>query len=202
VLRDWNSGKLVRYTVPPSGEKSGSLQTVDLGEMDKEVLDCVRSRKEMRRSGGLVRLLASGVENREVDLEKPWFWFGMEEEGGSDDEDEDEDEGGGEADGDGGDDEMMLDGEEDEEEEDDDGSSDGDEDDDDDQQEEEPELPPAQKRKQAVSFGSGRPLTKKVAFASATRTLIKEQEQRQQRPGQPGLKMKSILKKTKKRGKV
>ncbi|KAF7776804.1 hypothetical protein Agabi119p4_5197 [Agaricus bisporus var. burnettii] len=206
VLRDWNGGKFVRFTVP-HGDKSVSLE---LSEADKEVLECVKTRKEMRRSGGLVRLVASGMEDREVDLERPWTWIGKEGESSDDDDGEEEED---EYD-EGEDDEMELDEEEDDDEEDDDIS---DEDDKHPEPEPEPEIEfktsaksATQKRKRAASLVSEQPLTKKVAFASvgpdkASRIHQDQKQQQQQQKqkeglGRPQQVVKSILKKGKKQG--
>lgn len=206
MLRDWNGGKFVRFTVPP-GDKSVSLE---LSEVDKEVLECVKTRKEMRRSGGLVRLVASGMEDREVDLERPWTWIGKEGESSDDDDDEEEEDQYDE----GEDDEMESDEEEDDDEEDDDIS---DEDDKHPEPEPEPEIEfktsaksAIQKRKRAASLVSGQPLTKKVAFASvgpdkASRIHQDQKQQQQQQKqkeglGRPQQVVKSILKKGKKQG--
>lgn len=147
------------------------------------VLNQTRLRKEIRKSGGLVKLLASGMEGREVDLERPW-----EEERGSDEEDDEVTHDKIDADGEGGEEESAS-----EEEE---SSQDSDSDKFDREGEEEkiePSLPTAvlQKRKRAAS-----PLSlqraKKVAFTSQNQNKLARPSAKPQQEQQP----KSILKKS------
>lgn len=56
VLRDWSTGKLMRYTMP--GE------TV---EGDEAVFETVRSRKELRKNEKLVRMVAGVSDARDVE---------------------------------------------------------------------------------------------------------------------------------------
>ncbi|KAF9448474.1 hypothetical protein P691DRAFT_759896 [Macrolepiota fuliginosa MF-IS2] len=182
ILRDWSTARFARYTTPPVIHESKQPDTSPLNEVDEKVLSSVRMRKEIRKDGGLVKLLASSMEKREVALEKPWI-----EEEKSDDSDI--------ADG-----EMNADGDGDEEEsgsDEDDGTGQDDEGSELDEQEEdedtEPSPPPSkQKRKRATSSASMQ-LTKKVAFTSHNQS--KPAQTSTERPqGQPG--PKSILKKS------
>ena len=144
VLRDWNTGKFARYTCPPNdGDENLTLIT----EIDKRTLNQSKTRKELRKNGGLVRLRASEEERRVVQMESPW-----EDEKKSSDEDDVES------------DQNIEEGEESEM----DGSG-GDEDKnmDVDEQEERSEKELSaynQKRKRTVSFEVARP-AKKTAFA-------------------------------------
>lgn len=133
VLRDWSSGKLVRYTVPAG--LNGSSSPV---EGDEEVLAGLRMRKELRKAKDvmLVKLAAGEMDKRDVSLDQEWEEEENEDSGDESERDEDESE----------------DGEDDGEEEE-SGESDVDE-------EEAPELlppapsPPATKRKRTVSFAT------------------------------------------------
>ncbi|KAI6105376.1 P-loop containing nucleoside triphosphate hydrolase protein [Pisolithus sp. B1] len=135
VLRDWNSGKLGRYTTPPVANASGQPA---LGmDGDEDILNGLRTRKELRKEVKLVRLTPGKVDSRNVILDEAWE---VEDEGseGSGDSNEDEDDG---VDDESGPGESDVEGEEDEEDE-----------------EEAPELlpappsPPVAKRKRTVSF--------------------------------------------------
>ncbi|KAI6046479.1 P-loop containing nucleoside triphosphate hydrolase protein [Pisolithus marmoratus] len=129
VLRDWNSGNLVRYTTPPIA--SGGEAPPSAMDGDEDVLEGLRTRKELRKEVKLVRLASGKVDSRGVLLDEAW---GIEDEGS-------EDGGDSNADGDDDVDEESVSGESDVEDE-----------------EEAPELlppppsPPAAKRKRTVSF--------------------------------------------------
>lgn len=191
VLRDWNTGKFSRYTMPPISRENGQSL---LSEADEKVLSHVRTRKDIRReSGGLVKLSASEMERREVELSQPW------REGGRDHDDipngkmnieeddvDEEDESDNEDNGSEKEEEETSGDEEDESQDDDDAESQADDD-------KEMRLePPPTKRKRAVSFVSTQPIAKKVAFVS----------QKQNKPSPPmkpfqgNADTKSILKKT------
>jgi len=66
VLRDWATGKLPRYTLPPTDPASISPATSD-------ALMTLKTRQEMRATSGLVKLRALEIEHRLVDLEHEWF---------------------------------------------------------------------------------------------------------------------------------
>jgi nuclear GTP-binding protein len=94
VLRDWSTGKLSRYAVPPAAPGPvptdstdavfSSLETIYEG--DATLLERLPPRKEMRRSRDLVRLSSERVDNRALALDEPWFGAD-----GQSDEDIDED---------------------------------------------------------------------------------------------------------------
>lgn len=191
MLRDWNTGKFARYTLPPGDRESKQSDPLPLNEADEKILSCTRTRKEIRKSGGLVKLLPSDIETREVVLEEPWEEEesdegddGVAEEGMDVDENESEsEEGSGVSQGE----DRGSDADE----------EDGDEEEDEDREDEEdediePSPPPLkQKRKRSMSSVSIQPV-KKVAFAS----------HRKSKPAQPSTKLnqqesgtKSILKK-------
>ncbi|KAF8632398.1 hypothetical protein AX17_004839 [Amanita inopinata Kibby_2008] len=91
VLTDWSTRKFPRYTMPSSS--GGDTLIPDdmlrsLYDRDESVFESLRTRKEMRRAGGLVKLSASEMELREVALEEPY----MKEEDQGEDEESDEDE--------------------------------------------------------------------------------------------------------------
>jgi len=145
VLRDWNTGKFARYTCPPND--AGEDLTL-ITEVDKRIVNQSKTRKELRKNGGLVRLRASEEERRVVQMESSW-----EVEKESPDEDEIESD-------------HSI--EEDEEDETDGSGSNEDKNVDTDEQEERSEeKEPStynQKRKRTVSFGVAHP-AKKTAFA-------------------------------------
>jgi len=155
VLRDWGTGKLPRYTLPPSK----STVSASVRDIHQAALSTLRTRKDMRKEPGLVKLSSGQVDEREVDLEKEYFTGkGADDSGEGDEEDEDEDV-------DQLDEDVSAserDGE--------DGSGDGENDEDvdmDDENEEEHEVPPPpikNKRKLKNAPTPGRPV-KKVAFA-------------------------------------
>lgn len=195
VLRDWNTGKFSRYTMPPISRENGQPL---LSEADEKILSHVRTRKDIRReSGGLVKLSASEMERREVELSQPWR-----EEGGRDHDDipngkmnieedvdvDEEDESDNEDNG----------SEEEEEEEETSGDEEDESQDGDDaesQADDDKELrlePPPTKRKRAVSFVSTQPIAKKVAFVSQKQNKPSPP----MKPSQGNTDTKSILKKT------
>ncbi|KAM6495364.1 hypothetical protein JOM56_008070 [Amanita muscaria] len=162
VLNDWNSGKWSRYTTAPSTESvvpTGDEALKNLYGRDEAVLATLRTRKEMRKAAGVVRLSPSEIECREVELEVPY----MEEEG-------DESEATGEDH-----DEMSIDGEgEDSMEDESNGEVEGepgaetDEDDVAEEEEYENPEPPSKKHKRGRNPGPvDHPPKKKVAFSLA-----------------------------------
>ncbi|KAI0723530.1 hypothetical protein C8Q76DRAFT_723215 [Earliella scabrosa] len=168
VLRDWNTGKLARYTVPPTAPSSTSPSTspssdsalAEIYARDASVLSKLATRKERRQAGGLVKLRAGDIDARQVVLDASYFVS-------SDDEgmDGDEEDGGTVDDAD----EVGLDSEasegdyvSDEEGSDEEGDE---EDEDEDEDEDELAAPPARsKRKRALAKAPARP-AKRVAFA-------------------------------------
>ncbi|KAI0269301.1 hypothetical protein BC834DRAFT_820466 [Gloeopeniophorella convolvens] len=178
VLRDWATGKLPRYAVPPPAPASGAAHEGE-GEGDVALLSRLPTRKEMRRARGVVRLAAGQVDERAVALETPWFGADEDSEDsgseGRDEEDEDVET----------DEDKDEDGEEDASDEDDEGSVDAE--DDEDKNEEVPTPPPARKRKQPPPLkpteAPARP-AKKVAFATTLETTTRNAGKRQQRQQQ------------------
>ncbi|KAL0951598.1 hypothetical protein HGRIS_008276 [Hohenbuehelia grisea] len=88
VLRDWNIGKLPRYTTPPRTEESVSASPSSFASLyakDDEILSTIPTKKEMRVARGLVKLEAGTIEKRQAALDDPWA---VEE---SEDEDSDDD---------------------------------------------------------------------------------------------------------------
>lgn len=134
MLRDWSSSKLPYYTLPSDEPESAEANTFET------VLHTLKTRKEHRKSFGLVRLRAGEVDTRSIDLSASWF----EDTLSAGDEDSEE------SDGDGNGDTSNADESED-------GESEHDEADDD----EEPASPPPSKpsRPAAHTF-------KKVSFAA------------------------------------
>ncbi|KAF8485073.1 hypothetical protein DFH94DRAFT_718062 [Russula ochroleuca] len=79
VLRDWSSGKLSRYAVPPAVSGPGTaadavsptLATIYAG--DAALLERLLPRKELRRSRDVVRLSSERIDDRALALDAPWF---------------------------------------------------------------------------------------------------------------------------------
>lgn len=184
VLRDWSTGKLSRYAVPPpvSGGPgtatdvvSPALATIYAG--DAALLERLPPRKELRRSRDIVRLSPERVDDRALALDAPWF----DADGGSGEDGEDESEaeaiGSGTDDDDAGAEFGGQDGSVSEEEEED---NEGEDEDEDAEDEDEVPLNPrssiARKRKRPSSpslkpqLGPTRP-RKKVSFATSVKTL-------------------------------
>jgi len=92
VLRDWSVGNFPRFTPTPATSEASSLTASSLTKLykwDEEALSMLRTKKEMRKSRGLVKLIAGDIECRKVDVETAWA--GLEPEG--DDRDQDQDTG-------------------------------------------------------------------------------------------------------------
>ncbi|KAF8897148.1 hypothetical protein BD779DRAFT_353539 [Infundibulicybe gibba] len=92
VLRDWSTGKFPRYTIPPNDVSSQvtqpDLQVIYAKEI--AILAVHPTKKEMRKSGGLVKFISSEIEQRAPILVEPWS--NLKDGNTSSDEDEDEDE--------------------------------------------------------------------------------------------------------------
>jgi len=84
VLRDWSTGKLSRYAVPPAisspetatgadaaASACPTLATIYAGEA--ALLERLSPRKELRRTRDLVRLSSEQIDDRALALETPWF---------------------------------------------------------------------------------------------------------------------------------
>lgn len=82
VLRDWSTGKLSRYAVPPAisspetatgadAAACPTLATIYAG--DAALLERLSPRKELRRTRDLVRLSSEQIDDRALALETPWF---------------------------------------------------------------------------------------------------------------------------------
>lgn len=135
VLRDWNSGNLVRYTMPPA-TSAGGVSASSMDE-DGEVLEGLRTRRELRKEVKLVKLTPEKVDSRGGLLDETWE---VEDEESEDSGDSNED----------GDDDVDDESES--------GESAAEAKEDEDDEDEAPELlppppsPPATKRKRTVSF--------------------------------------------------
>ncbi|KAJ4000516.1 hypothetical protein F5050DRAFT_1804004 [Lentinula boryana] len=106
VLRDWCTGKIHWYSTPPSDLAASTPPTEAwleaLYAKTDEVLTNLRSRKAMRKAGGLVRISPGQVESREVMSEVSYAdseefsesdnedRLDVDEAGSGEDEDEDE----------------------------------------------------------------------------------------------------------------
>ncbi|KAI0773754.1 GNL3L/Grn1 putative GTPase-domain-containing protein [Fomes fomentarius] len=182
VLRDWSSGKLARFTLPPSSTSSSPSSPSShaspaadpaLAEIyatkDPSVLAHLRARKELRKAGGLVKLRPGEVDTRKLVLDASFFLS-------SDDEgmDGDEEDGGAVDDADevglpdGEESEESYASDEDEEGDEEEGSDEEDEDEDEEDEEDELASPPKGKRKRVLAKAPARP-AKRVAFAAEPR---------------------------------
>ena len=167
VLRDWSLGKLARYTTASAPAPSSDNAALDVAKIytnDEPILASLKTRKEMRKAGGVVKFSAGAVETRKVAVDEPWVGLV-----GEDDEDEGEEseEGGSEV---GQDEEDEDEGDEDDDEEEE--MSEG-EDTDDDEDDDEDALPPPskkQKRKRGADPTPPAPPSKRVAFAADPKT--------------------------------
>ncbi|PSS32011.1 hypothetical protein PHLCEN_2v2253 [Hermanssonia centrifuga] len=154
VLRDWSTGKFPRYATPgPTSLATPADPTSELYTKDEETLSKLPTRKELRKSSGVVKLTPSEVDDRRIALEVTWA---------SADDDESESDG---AEGR----EVELEesgGDEEEDEDEDEEEEDGDEDEKDEDEEEEETTLPVGKRKRGITKASEpvRP-AKKVAFS-------------------------------------
>ncbi|KAJ7762824.1 hypothetical protein DFH07DRAFT_405096 [Mycena maculata] len=147
VLRDWSVGKFPRFTVPPAA--AGAATEMEEGG-DEAVLAGLQTRKELRKTKGLVKFVCGAIETRRAAVEEIWVPVTREkddESEGVDEEDEDMEDGG------------------DEEQDDDDEMDDGGEEEDEEEEEEEPQpmLSGKQKRKRATEKNAPPP-RKKVSF--------------------------------------
>lgn len=169
VLRDWSLGKLARYTTasaPAPSSDNAALDVAKLYANDEPILASLKTRKEMRKAGGVVKFSPGAVETRKVAVDEPWVGLaGEDDEEGEESEEDDLEVGQDEEDED---EEGDLDEEDDEEEEMDEG-----EDTDDDEDDEEDTPPPfsnKQKRKRGAEPAPPAPPSKKVAFAADPKT--------------------------------
>ncbi|KAI0301855.1 hypothetical protein B0F90DRAFT_1838736 [Multifurca ochricompacta] len=94
VLRDWSTGKLPRYAIPPPTSRPESITTDEdlmlatIYAEDSVLLERLAPRKELRRSGDLVRLSSGQVDEHALAFEMPWFGL---DDANSENEDEIED---------------------------------------------------------------------------------------------------------------
>ncbi|KAF9468784.1 hypothetical protein BDZ94DRAFT_1303952 [Collybia nuda] len=181
VLRDWGTGKFPRYTTPASGTLTSVPQPADTTletsyAMDDSILANLQLRKEMRKSGGLIRFLSGEVEPRKADISGRWN--SLEDDDGEAEEGEDEDE-------------MEVDeGVEDEEDEDED--EDEDEGDEDESEDSPPPTSNKQKRKRTNEIPAAPP-SKKVTFGFDPKSTKKDRkaDSLKGKATKPALKIKS-----------
>jgi nuclear GTP-binding protein len=167
VLRDWNTGKFPRFTLPPSSPSASSAADTPFAKAAKDdgVLSRLRTRSELRKSGGLVKMNSGEICKRALILDAEWTSPEDSEPSGDEDEDEEMLDFYGN-DGDDEDEDEDRDEEEDEDEEESDDEGD-DEDEQEDEDESEVELPPLpSKRKRPVEPPKEptAPPKKRVAF--------------------------------------
>ncbi|KAJ7590770.1 hypothetical protein C8J56DRAFT_1024574 [Mycena floridula] len=145
VLRDWSTGKLKWYSMPAAATEGV------LSDSDQFILSASPCRKDMRKSGGLVRFASGEIESRAVQVDTPYSTGheSPDEEGGSDDQMDEESQDGDE---DPDQDESLEEEDEDEDEE--------------LEEEEEIEVPTSSNKKRKRAPQEPLPPVKKVAFAS------------------------------------
>lgn len=158
VLRDWSIGKFPRFTPTPATADGSALLKLpaslrELYQKDEEIIAALKPRKEMRKSTGLVKLVAGSIDGRKVDVEAEWT--GLDRDGDNNGEGNDEENASEEAESDDEDVEMDNSAQDDEDEE-----SDGEED-----EEPTPVLSGKRKRTEKLTASVVRP-TKKVSFAA------------------------------------
>ena len=120
MLRDWNLGKLTRYTTPPAlsvnattVQSSITAKLTKLGDdlthiytSDEAILSTVQTKKERRKREGIVKFAYGSIDPRKVAVKEPWDGLkqnddddsdgdeadveGMDADGEDGDEDEDE----------------------------------------------------------------------------------------------------------------
>ncbi|CAK5276095.1 unnamed protein product [Mycena citricolor] len=88
VLRDWNTGKLPRYTVPATS----SAGSASLSAADESLLATLQMRRDFRKARGLVKLTLGAIETRRAVLDEDWTASAVGDDDVSEDEGEDEDE--------------------------------------------------------------------------------------------------------------
>jgi nuclear GTP-binding protein len=181
VLRDWSTGKFPRYSMPPSVEaQSASVLNPTYAELyvrDEAILAELKTRKDMRKGHGLVRLTPNKIETREVSFNAPWIRVHNNDESEGEDSLQDE-EGGVDSDETDGDEDLAA--------------EDGTENSEDDKsldEEETTALPPSGKRKRSHQASVPVPPSKKVTFAVSTKS------QRTQPSTAPAIPAKSAIKK-------
>ncbi|EIW82445.1 hypothetical protein CONPUDRAFT_123380 [Coniophora puteana RWD-64-598 SS2] len=139
LLRDWSTGKLVRYTLPTDGPRS------NVADVKDEIVNMLSTKKHLRKAGKLIRMTTGPTDTRQVIMDEEWEEESSEEDGGEEEGEEDDDKNGVRVDGEDGDDDEGMSGDEEaaaaEAEEESDSA---------------PEVtaPPA-KRKKTVSFAAG-----------------------------------------------
>ena len=79
LLRDWRVGKFPFYTMPPKHSTApaplatypGDISTVDYDAVDNVVAPFLRSRKDLRIAGGVIRLSPGSIDERTLQLYGP-----------------------------------------------------------------------------------------------------------------------------------
>ncbi|KAH9853944.1 hypothetical protein C2E23DRAFT_727751 [Lenzites betulinus] len=167
VLRDWSTGKFARYTTPPTSSATSDPASplAEIYAKDATILARLATRKELRKTGGLVKLRAGVVDARRVTLDESYS-VGSESDGDEEDAAELDDMDDEDLDAEDTDEEDEVD----ELDDDDDEDADDDAEEDEDEEEDEEELPasPRGKRKRTATKVPARP-AKKVAFAAEPR---------------------------------
>ncbi|OBZ71764.1 Guanine nucleotide-binding protein-like NSN1 [Grifola frondosa] len=157
VLRDWSTGKFARYTVPssPASTPSRNPALADVYAKDEEVLSKLSTRKELRKSSGLVKLRAGVVDTRKINLDASWF---------AEEDESDEDAEGAHSEADDASVDLEKESADEDIDEDEDEDEDNDEEDEEDEEEEVPSLPTGKRKRGDAKAPPARP-AKKVAFA-------------------------------------
>lgn len=176
VLRDWSTGRFKWYTTPPPSSevkavsKKASVALAGFYAADDDILSTLQPRKDLRKSGGLVKFLPGQADPRKVAVDEPYHKPEAQEDGSDEDADED-----------------VVMGDVEDAADDDDGDEDIEEDEEEEEDEEDDEPPPQpivnrkQKRKLTVE-AAALPPSKKVAFAQEPKDTKKSRSLGSQKP--------------------
>ena len=103
MLRDWNLGKLTRYTTPPAlsvnataAQSSLTVKLTKLGDdlahiytSDEAILSTIQTKKERRKQGGIVKFAYGSIDPRKVAVKEPWDGLKQNDDDHSDDHEAD-----------------------------------------------------------------------------------------------------------------
>ncbi|TFK35009.1 hypothetical protein BDQ12DRAFT_635436 [Crucibulum laeve] len=91
VLKDWNTGKFARFTTAPPSASTATSLDADLYIGDEAILAALPTRKQMRKSNGLVKLTSGALEERKAAIEEQWAALQDEEDSDEDNEEDESD---------------------------------------------------------------------------------------------------------------
>lgn len=92
-MRDWSTGKFPRYATPSTSSSAApDLSFASIYADDEKILATLSTRKELRKSRGLVKLTSAAVDSRQLDLDASWVESNEESDEDEDAEGEEDDE--------------------------------------------------------------------------------------------------------------